>query len=219
MRQRNVNADIADLPGVRVNNYQRFLASCRDKLINARLFGENIQWIPLGERSAIQYLSDGRGVQGGGRNGPYPVVPLFDAAEPHWVGIGFGAALRTVVGDLVTNATLRIYRGNATDLEKRLLFRAQWKTEQDSALAHAQPHWHIHEPGHDRAPESHDIITIEDEEELGRPREWEGVRIHLPMAARFHECVQSCVIGATADGLKDWIIWTISYLRQELFPR
>lgn len=218
MQQRSHNAGVPGLLGVSVKNYGRFLASCRDKLINANVFAGNIQWVPLQDRSDIQYLSDGRGVQGGGRNGQYPVVPLFDVAEPRWIGIGFGAALGTVIGDLITNATLRIYRGDATDLDKTLLFRAQWKTEQDPALGHAQPHWHIHEPGYNRAVELTETLSLEEEEPTSA-HEWEGVRIHLPMAARFHECVESCVMGATENGLKDWMIWTISYLRQELSPR
>lgn|GEM_PF-4297622 len=205
--------------GLEVESLPRFLQRCGGSI--GRLLHLQVNWV-LGDVTLkeVRYLSTARATRADSKDRQIPVLPYVidrSGIPTHWIAVVFSSNSETS-RTVLTHGSLQIYKGEASDPKKQLLFRAEWDAAQITALRHGQPHWHFHrELGEDTPPLDLPVQHLgSDVEDMPRNREWIYRHVHFPMASRFHEGEDRCVVPSSEDHLREWATRTISYVRDEL---
>lgn len=207
------------LLGLEVKSFDRFLIRC-SAAVSSVLKGK-LHWTAADSTiKDVRFLSSMRATFAESKQRQVPVLPYVAdrfGIPTHWVAVAF-------TGESISNRTyishvsIQIYKGEATDNRKELLFRAEWDAAQDVAVRHGQPHWHFHRK-RDEEPLYLDfpVQSLEaDVTDIGEQPEWLYRHFHFPMASRFHEGVADCVVQSSEDHLLRWVFQTLAYVLDEL---
>lgn len=167
---------------------------------------------------------------------PYHVVRFLDSdTQNYWLGLSL--EMEFIKGEhFLSDISLLVFEGDATDNAKRALLRAEWSQPREKDRArHAQPHWHVY-------ANRFDEITIAQflEIDLARepkdfnpqiadqfpPRvtstktfsEWDrGEKFHFAMASRWHILDRnSHQENIQATQVLKWVDGCLSYTREQL---
>jgi len=204
--------------GLEVESLPRFLQRCGASI--GRLLNLRPHWV-LADATLkeVRYLSAARATRADSKDRQIPVLPYVidrSGIPTHWIAVAFTSNSETN-RTVLTHGSLQVYKGEASDPKKQLLFRAEWDAAQMAKLRHAQPHWHFHrERGEDAPPLDLPLQQLREVEDVQRHGEWIYRHVHFPMASRFHEGEDRCVVPSSEDHLREWATRTISYVRDEL---
>jgi hypothetical protein len=158
----------------------------------------------------------------------YRVIPILRAQTGYfWLATTLEFAFHE--GHyLLEQVCLIIFQGEATDLKKTPLLRAEWDvTDPGSRSRHAQPHWHVYSSRLNRSTASEFVeftpeveVIVFDPQESTAPIDlyWtEGEKFHFAMASRWHlDGVDAHQELCDQDKLLKWLAGCLRYIQDQL---
>lgn len=235
MTSKRRKLEISSNNEILIQNTSKLTNACR-KVLRDYLHDDTIQ-LNTRHESEKKFIS----IEGGKgspvidvtTNNRYWVVPIFPTEENNLFWIGFSLIFKKRIeldSHELLGASIRFYKGLATDSRKLPIFRAEWDIPKGDNK-HEQPHWHIYPQEKyflNDHPVAKDFLTLLKEDELSTgflevKQEAKDTTLkdlnlqdfHFAMASLWHNGKDEKVI-LKEDYLVPWLKGCLNYIKEQL---